>query len=150
ENAVRMSREIQSLAFRAAGNLAPSTPEYQIARHSIRHPIEYMRYAEFEAMLRSLQIKSHTKVLDVSGPQWFSLCLAATNPETSFHYVNLLDSELTPYREIARALNIPNIIYRNENAREMKFANDEFDQVISISVIEHIYPAGNGDQAALN
>jgi SAM-dependent methyltransferase len=88
-------------------------------------------------------------VLDISSPQWFSLLLASRHPDISVQYVNIIDRELDPYREIARALGLANLKYDRADARELSCPARSFDRVISISVIEHIYPAEDGDLRAL-
>jgi len=108
-----------------------------------------MRYAEFDAILRDLQIAPRMDILDVSSPQWFSLYLAATHPEAKFRYINILDAELDPYKEVADALGIKNLTYQRVDVRDMEFGDNSFQKVISISVIEHVYPEEDGDLRAL-
>ena len=109
-----------------------------------------MRYAEFDAILRDLQLESGMQILDVSSPQWFSLYLANNYPDIEFQYINILDSELDPYAEIAEALGIRNLKYRKEDIRNSGLRDNTFDRAISISVIEHIYPEKGGDLKALD
>jgi len=104
-----------------------------------------MRYAEFDAILRDLEIHPQMTILDVSSPQWFLLYLANRHRATNFYYINILESELAPYKKIAKALGITNLKYQKGDVRNLAFHKDTFDKVISISVLEHIHPEETGD-----
>ncbi len=108
-----------------------------------------MRYAEFEGVLRELTLDPPMTVLDVSSPQWFSFLLAEQYPGIDFHYINILPTELDPYRELAAALRLGNLDYRIADVRNLEIADETYDRVVSISVIEHIYPLQGGDVRAL-
>jgi len=108
-----------------------------------------MRYAEFDAILRDLEIQPGMTILDVSSPQWFSIYLARKHPDANFHYINILESELEPHKEIAKTLGIKNLKYQKGDVRNLTFHSDTFDKVISISVVEHIHPEEGGDLNAL-
>lgn len=144
-----ISDGIRKLALQATNNLDNSDPAYKIAKFRSIRPIDYMRYAEFDAILQGLVIKPQMKILDVSSPQWFSIFLAQQYPETTFYYINIIESELEAYKKIGQALGITNLIYSKEDVRNLTFDDDSFDKIISISVIEHIYPEEGGDYQAL-
>jgi SAM-dependent methyltransferase len=142
--------DIRSLAARAATNVSASRSVRHIASTRTARPIDYMRYAEFEAILRDLELDSRMTVLDVSSPQWFSLYLANKYPTVEFHYVNIIETELAPYSEIAKALALDNLKFQKGDVRNLNFADNSFDRVISISVIEHVYPEADGDLQSLS
>ena len=144
-----LSSSIKKLALQAANKLKDSEPGRNIARFNSIRPIDYMRYAEFDAILRDLVIEPQMEILDIGSPQWFSIFLAKEYPETQFFYANIIDSELEPYKTICRALEINNLIYCKEDVRNLNFGEQKFDKVISISVIEHIFPKEGGDFQAL-
>lgn len=152
QRAVAMAMQIRALAERSRRSL-PADADHQVARRVARkhaaRPIDYMRYAEFEAILRDLHLPSHATVLDVGSPQWFSLYLATTHPAVEFIYINIVEAELAPYAAIAQALGLTNLHYQIADVRQLEFASDRFDHVISISVLEHIYPETDGDCTAL-
>jgi ubiquinone/menaquinone biosynthesis C-methylase UbiE len=150
ETALQVSRDIRSLALGAIKGGASSPDARRIAIRRAARPIDYMRYAEFDAILRDLELEPHMTVLDVSSPQWLTLYLAKKYPEVEFCYINIIDCELDPYREIVKALGIKNLKYQQADVRAMEFGDQSFDRVISISVIEHVYPAEDGDLKALS
>jgi ubiquinone/menaquinone biosynthesis C-methylase UbiE len=150
EIALQVSSDIRSLALGAIKGLSSSQPAHHIARRRAACPIGYMRYAEFDAILRDFELNSQMTVLDISSPQWLSLYLANKYPSVEFHYINIIDSELDPYKEIARTLGIKNLKYQKGDVRDMEFSDNSFDRVISVSVIEHIYPEQDGDLKALS
>lgn len=149
KNLSQISSGIKALALKAMNNLSSSDPAYHVAKYRAIRPVDYMRCAEFEAILRDLKILPQMQVLDISSPQWFSLYLAEKHPETMFHYINIIDAELDSYKKIAHALGIRNLKYQKADVRELKFNNSTFDKVVSISVIEHVYPEEDGDLRAL-
>jgi SAM-dependent methyltransferase len=108
-----------------------------------------MRYAEFDVVLRQLELRDRLAVLDVGSPQWLSLVLASRHPNVAFHYVNIVDSEREPFREIAEALELRNLQYHKGDVRDLDFAAATFDKVVSVSVIEHVHPEDGGDVRAL-
>lgn len=149
EIASQVSGEIRALALRAMNGLSSSRSAHHIARRRAVCPIDYMRYAEFDAILRDFEMSSEMTVLDVSSPQWLSLYLANRYPSVEFCYINIIDSELNPYEEIARTLGIKNLKYQKGDVRDMEFSDGSFDRIISVSVIEHVYPEEGGDLKAI-
>ena len=148
--ASHVAQSIHELARLAAHTLPASSPAWRLAQKRVVRPIDYMRHAEFTAVLHDLEISPGSRVLDVSSPQWFSIYLASTHPTASFVYINIIESELEPYREIAQALRLDNLEHRIGDVRELEFQDASFDRAISISVIEHVYPEVGGDSAALD
>ncbi|MEO8842387.1 MAG: class I SAM-dependent methyltransferase [Kofleriaceae bacterium] len=144
-----LSQRIQRLARRTLDALPPIDPACAVARTALVRPIDYMRWAEFEAVLRTLALQPGERVLDVGSPQWLTLSLAEAHPQTEFVYTNIIERELAPFRAIADALGLSNVTYRLEDARDLTFATAAFDHVVTVSVIEHIYPEVGGDVAAL-
>jgi ubiquinone/menaquinone biosynthesis C-methylase UbiE len=112
--------------------------------------IDYMRYAEFSAIDTWISLEPGQRVLDVSSPQWFSMFLASKYPSVHFDYINLVDSEIELYKRICDVCEISNIQYHHEDVRSLSFDNHSFDKIITISVLEHIYPERGGDLQALS
>lgn len=144
-----ISEDIKCLSRQALESLDSSTTAYKALKKALTRPVDYMRYAEFSAILDCLELQPDTLVLDVGSPQWFCVYLASQHPKTDFVYINIIDSEIEPFQQISKALGLQNLQYLKEDVRELSFDSESFDQVISISVIEHIAPASGGDCAAL-
>jgi len=149
-NPSRFVHSIRKLASEAVKSDSLGTLARREALARIRKPVDYMRCAEFAIAFEQISLESGTEVLDISSPQWFSLYLASHFPEVKFHYVNILDSELSQIRDIAICLDINNINYYKQDVRSLEFDSNRFDKAISISVIEHIDPEVGGDILALN
>jgi SAM-dependent methyltransferase len=150
EPGFQLAHDIKALAHRAAELLPPDGAAGRMARRRIARPVDYMRYAEFSAVMAELTLEPGTRLLDISSPQWFSLYLASTHPDIHVTYINIMESELVPFAEIARALDLDNIEHRVGDARELEFDDGSFDRVVSISVLEHVYPEVGGDLAAFS
>jgi SAM-dependent methyltransferase len=148
-NIFRVSKAIRQMAREAMQNLSTSDSASKIAKHSVVRPINYMRCAEFDAILRGLNITPGMRILDVSSPQWFTIYLAKSFPATQFDYCNIIDIELEPYKTLCYQLGITNLQYHKEDVRNLSFDSDSFDKVVSISVIEHVFPEQGGDYSAL-
>jgi len=146
---LEMARGTRVLAKKALSVLPSNSNARRGVRSRVICPIDYMRYAEFEAVISGLNLNLNIKILDVSSPQWFSIYLASKYESIDFYYINITDDELTPYAEIARKLGINNLKYEKADARDMEYSDNTFDAVISISVLEHIYPEDGGDVQAL-
>ena len=144
-----VSKAIREMAREAAQNLSTSDSASKIAQRSIVRPIDYMRCAEFDAILRGLNITPGTRILDISSPQWFTIYLANAFPATQFDYCNIIDIELEPYKTLCSQLGINNLRYHKEDVRNLNFDSNSFDKVVSISVIEHVHPEQGGDYSAL-
>lgn len=145
----RISSVIRDLAQQAQNSLSASDPAYKVAEERVYRPIDYMRCAEFFAISNYLSIKPGMRILDVSSPQWFSMFLAKENPETEFNYINIIETELDSFNRISEICGLNNLHYRKQDARSLDFESNSFDKVISISVIEHVYPEVGGDVKAI-
>ncbi len=112
-------------------------------------PLDYLRFAEFPIVYENIELRNGSKILDVGSPQWFTLVLANSYPSIEFFYLNILKSEIDCVKEIAKNLGIKNLHYIQGDVRKMSFPSFFFDNVLSISVIEHIPPEREGDFIAL-
>lgn len=147
--AMRASTEIRQLAREAKARCRTELAQ-RIASQRIRRPMDYMRYAEFQALSDWLVLRPGMKVLDISSPQWLSILLARKNPHTVFNYINIIESELNPFAEIAHALDLNNVTFMKDDVRHLSHASATFDLAVSVSVIEHVFPEVGGDIMALS
>jgi ubiquinone/menaquinone biosynthesis C-methylase UbiE len=144
-----LSNGIRELAITAKLSLLSHQQAYKIAKFRSYRPVDYHRYAEFKGVIKSLHLSPGLKVLDIGSPQWFVLFLAKNHPDIEFHYSNILFPETGPYEKIAKAIGLKNLHYHISDVKHLPFKENWFDKVISISVIEHIFPAEGGDDMAL-
>ena len=140
------------LAKRLAGLATEALPSgsaaYNVALMSQRSIcINYMRCREFQAVSEEITLKDGMEVLDISGPQWYTICLAYLFPNVAFCYTNILQSEIESYEEISESLNLKNLRYEILDIREPSSWKC-YDFIYSISVIEHVYPEVGGDLVA--
>ncbi len=140
---------IRRLARDAKPLLPPDSRAHRQTLARLKRPVDYMRCAEFPLALEQLVPASGMRILDVSSPQWFSLCLAYWFPQTRFYYVNLSTSELDLIQDVAKRLDFGNISYCRQDVRHLAFDSAYFDRVTSLSVIEHVAPEVGGDVQAL-
>ncbi|MBT9538262.1 class I SAM-dependent methyltransferase [Thiobacillus sp.] len=140
---------IRSLAGTVASNSSIENDLRRSAAHRVSRPIDYMRYAEFGAVLARLQLQPGSLVLDAGGPQWLTFALAAKHPQVQFQYVNFADYELQPFEKIRTLLQLDNLVISKEDLRQLSFSDNQFDEIFSISVLEHIFPEEGGDIVAL-
>ena len=144
----RLADDIRSLARRALGQGLGADAAHE-ARARLRRPVDYMRHAEFEAVLRWLDLRDGMRVVDFSGPQWLTLALAARHPGVYFTYTNIIEAELKVYRAIALALGLANLDLRMADMRALDLADGSVDRALCVSVLEHVYPEVGGDVQAL-
>jgi SAM-dependent methyltransferase len=119
------------LASQALTKLEQNTPPYAVAKQAIQ----------------TVCVNNGDKVLDISSPQWFTICLAKLFPEVIFEYVNIIESEIVDYRIIAEALELTNLTYSILDIRNSN-SDRKYNHIYSISVIEHVYPEVGGDVEA--
>jgi ubiquinone/menaquinone biosynthesis C-methylase UbiE len=111
--------------------------------------MDYLRCMEFPLTFGQISLKPGMRILDLASPQWFSLFVAHRHPDVEITYANILESELREIRDTARSLGLSNIRYVVEDGRRLSFESGTFDRVWSISTIEHIPPAEDGDLITL-
>lgn len=144
----QLADEIRALARQAlAKGLGPAAARE--ARDRVCRPVDYMRHAEFDAVLRWLDLRDGMRVVDFSGPQWLTLALAARHRGVEFIYTNIIDAELAVYREISGALGLSNLVLHQTDLRQLDLADASVDLALCVSVLEHVYPEVGGDVEAL-
>ena len=111
------------------------------------NPISSIRYFEFEFSKHHLQSNAPKRILDVSSPRAFAFYICKKVSTSTYTMINpdRIDRQETLIQK--KALNINNLNVLDGDATKLKFADNKFDAVISISVIEHIN--GNGDMKAM-
>jgi SAM-dependent methyltransferase len=100
---------------------------------------------EFPLADEQLRLSPGMRVLDVAGPQWFSLAMAHRRPDVRFTYLNILEEEIEEARPVAEALGLRNLDFAVGDCRAMAFEAGSFDAAVSISALEHVAPDVGGD-----
>lgn len=111
-------------------------------------PVGYWRFLPNAVVLEEFsKLSGNVQVLDASSPKLLSLLLAARTGGTV--YATDLDDEkiFTRWQRLAVALGYENYRVEYQDARQLSYADESFDLIYSISVIEHI--PGCGDANAL-
>lgn len=102
------------------------------------HPIQSVRYLEFDFCFRYFANKTPNNILDISSPFLFSLYMNNIK-RTNYFYINPDRNDLTQIKKITngfKSTSLFNII--EADASKLPFEDNKFDMIISISVIEHI------------
>lgn len=109
-------------------------------------PIDYVRYREFEFVFSQLSDVGtmSRRMLDISSPKLLPLTLAAKFPASCVHSVDVVESEIEFVRRSAQSLDLTNVFPEHGDARRLKYADQRFDVITSVSVFEHIAPEFGG------
>jgi SAM-dependent methyltransferase len=110
-------------------------------------PVGYWRFYPNAFVWQEFLNQNNPRVLDVSSPKLMSLILSA-HTSSQVHATDLSDEKIfTRWQRVAKALKLKNYFTEYQDAQRLTYADESFDLVYSISVIEHI--PNNGDSLAL-
>lgn len=102
------------------------------------NPVSIVRYFEYDFVYSCIN-SNIQNVLDVSSPYLFGFYICK-NHDISYTYINPDRRDLYNVRSLANKLKFRgNYLTSHADARSLAFANNIFNTVISISVIEHVY-----------
>lgn len=101
-------------------------------------PMDPSRYYEFPATLKAISgyIKPNSRILDISSPKLLTYYLANKYQQANFVSSDIQPKELDSWKKAFGELKNMKLI--RADARKLKFQNNSFDLVFSISVIEHV------------
>jgi len=117
-------------------------------------PMDPARYYEFPATLRVISdyIKPNSRILDISSPKLLTYFLANKYQRANFVASDIQSKELSNWKTSFGEFNNMKLI--KADARKLKFRDNSFDVVFSISVIEHVVDdkrkKTNGDRQFIN
>lgn len=120
----------------------------RISPKLLLNPVSIVRYFEFDYVLNNLKIDKNSRILDISSPYLFGFYLI-DKTECKYKYINPDIKDLANVNSLAKKLKF-GVKYLTEclDVESLnKYPENYFDNVISISVIEHI--ANDGDSIAL-
>jgi SAM-dependent methyltransferase len=119
----------------------------RISPKLLLNPISIVRYFEFDFVNSNLKCNEFYNILDISSPYLFGFYLSTHNV-VNYIYLNPDSKDLFQVAEYSKLLSInENLHSFMGDATRLSFADDTFDRIISISVIEHI--SDNGDSLAI-
>lgn len=122
--------------------------DVNIGINYIVNPVNIVRYFEFDFCYNSQDWSKTKKVLDVSSPRLFSFYVINKYPEIEYNYINPDVKDTDETKKCLVSLNNPkNFQIDNVDATKLHYSNEQFNTVISISVIEHI--PNDGDIKAI-
>ncbi len=112
----------------------------------ILEPIEYVRYVEFQYVLDNLKFDKNSVLLDIGSPKMIGLFLGSKVgkcflTDVSEYFIDNINEEISALSSNDK------YVVETQNACSLKYPDDEFDGIFSVSVIEHI--DGNGDSEAM-
>ena len=107
------------------------------------NPVSIVRYFEFDYVNRNLQTAGGSTILDVSSPYLFGF-YQSTKIDSDYYYTNPDLRDLNNVISLSKKIKFKsNYIAKRIDALSLPFANNYFDAVLSISVIEHINDEGD-------
>jgi SAM-dependent methyltransferase len=107
-------------------------------------PVNYWRDIEYRLVYEAMGFRGTDKILDIGSPKLLSLYLAKRLGAEVFA-TDIEDYFVRQYNTLRQVEGIPAGKYhiQVEDGRHLTFANDSFNKVYAISVLEHI--PGEGD-----
>lgn len=112
------------------------------------NPVSIVRYFEYDFVIKNLSSEQNvTDVLDISSPYLFGF-YCAHKLNKNYSYLNPDSNDLNLINKYSpKILNEKKYTADSGDATKLNYANESFDAVLSISVIEHIN--NNGDFNAI-
>jgi SAM-dependent methyltransferase len=124
-------------------------PREALAR--VLNPLSYPRLMEYQLALDQLGPLDGCRVLDIGSPKLPTVVLAR-NARCELHSTDIRDYFIPSTAQFLRSAGLGHRLGRDlhletQDARQLSYADDSFDRVFSISVLEHI--PDDGDSQAM-
>jgi len=113
---------------------------YDLAPHAIDlllSPVGVSRFFEFDFVARNLSTNSE-QMLDISSPRLFSLYQASLRPSLQVTMSNPDTRDIAITQKLSHILGLKNVTTKNLAVSALAASNQKYDDVLSISVLEHI------------
>lgn len=111
------------------------------------NPVSIVRYFEFDFVNAHLNLDNGWKVLDISSPYLFGF-FQSEKHFLEYSYINPDEKDLSNVISLSKKMRFSSAyLAQSMNVLKLTFPDNNFDAVISISVIEHI--DNEGDSKAM-
>ena len=111
------------------------------------NPVSIVRYFEYDFANSCISNVEEKNILDVSSPYLFGFYVTAKN-KCNYLYINPDMRDLENVRSLANKINFTgNHLTKNFDATKLQYQDNNFDRIVSISVIEHVN--NNGDSEVM-
>jgi ubiquinone/menaquinone biosynthesis C-methylase UbiE len=111
------------------------------------NPVSIVRYFEYEFANSCIGNIDDKNILDVSSPYLFGFYISANN-KCNYHYINPDKNDLQNVKSLANKIKFSrNHLIDCLDAKKMGYPDNNFDRIISISVIEHV--SNNNDSEVM-
>ncbi len=102
------------------------------------NPVSIVRYFEYDFAHSHIGNIDNKNILDVSSPYLFGFFISANN-NCNYHYINPDKEDLQNVKSLANKIKFSgNYLTECLDAKKMHYPDNNFDRIISISVIEHV------------
>jgi cyclopropane fatty-acyl-phospholipid synthase-like methyltransferase len=99
-------------------------------------PMDISRYYELPIVLDNMRLKRDSKVLDISSPKLITSYVSMTYPYVKFWGIDKFRNEISTWKKIIGGRK--NLILEYGDSTKLKYPSNFFDEVYSVSVIEHV------------
>ncbi len=111
------------------------------------NPVSIVRYFEYDFANSCISNVEEKNILDVSSPYLFGFYVTAKN-KCNYHYINPDMRDRENVRSLANKMNFTgNYLTDCLDATKLPYENNNFDRIVSISVVEHVN--NNGDSEVM-
>lgn len=117
----------------------------KLAPRLLLNPVSIVRYFEFDFVNSSLNLENGLKVLDISSPYLFGF-FESNRFQLEYHHINPDRRDLANVISLSSKMKFKGkYITQQKDALKLDYPDNNFDRVISISVIEHINDDGDSE-----
>ncbi len=110
-------------------------------------PMDFSRYYELPVVLNSLRLNKGKKILDISSPKLLASYISSKYPSIRLWGIDKFKDEILNWSTIIGSKK--NLVLEYGDGTKLKYPNNFFDEVYSISVIEHVGNNKNTDDSKM-